>query len=142
VNKQEAPCIAHHIDHTAIAVSNIKDSLSMYVSLFGVVPGPIEDIPDQFVRATMIQIGATQIELIEPTDPVGAIARFIEQRGETFHHICFQVDDLKSSLETFADQGVRLIDTVPRQGLAGMIAFLHPSATRGVLIELVDRSTI
>jgi methylmalonyl-CoA epimerase len=114
----------------------------MYVDLFGVVPGPIEDIPDQSVRATMIQIGATQIELIEPTDPSGAIARFIERRGETFHHICLQVDDLKSSLETFAGQGVRLIDTVPRRGLAGMIAFLHPSATRGVLIELVDRSTI
>ncbi len=142
MTKQETPCLAHHIDHTAIAVSNIEDSLSMYVGLFGVVPGPIEEVPDQAVRATMIQIGTTQIELIEPTDPDGAIARFIERRGETFHHICFQVDDLKASLETFADQGVRLIDTVPRKGLAGMIAFLHPSSTRGVLIELVDRSTV
>ena len=141
MTKQKSPCIAHHIDHTAIAVSNIEDSVSMYVDLFGATPGPIEDIPDQSVRATMNQIGSTQIELIEPTDPKGAIARFIERRGETFHHICFQVDNLKSSLETFSDHGIKLIDSVPRHGLAGMIAFLHPSSTRGILIELVDRAT-
>ena len=136
------PCTARHLDHTAIAVSNLEEAIHLYADLFGITPGPIEEIPDQAVRAAMLKVGATRIELIQPTDPQGAIARFIERRGEAIHHLCLQVDNLQTGLDALAAGGVDLIDKSPRQGLAGMIAFLHPRSTGGVLIELVDRATV
>ena len=85
---------------------------------------------------------ARKLEFIEPTDPDGGIARFIEKRGEGMHHICFEVDDLQKTLDGLAARDVRLIDSAPRKGLAGMIAFLHPRATGGTLIELVDKDSV
>ena len=81
------------------------------------------------------------MELIEPTDPSGAIARFIDRRGEGLHHICFEVEDLQGALDRLDASGVELIDKSPREGLAGMIAFIHPRATGGALVELVDEAT-
>ena len=82
---------------------------------------------------------APGIEFIEPTDPNGSIARFIERRGEALHHVAFQVEDIAARLAALQDAGVELIDKAPRKGAAGTIAFLHPRATRGVLIELVEK---
>ena len=78
---------------------------------------------------------------LQPTDSDGTVARFIERRGEGLHHICFEVEDLQDKLDRLDAGGVRLIDKTPRKGLSGMIAFLHPRSTRGVLIELVDQDT-
>jgi len=137
----EAVCTARHLNHVCIAVRDIEDTLKFFQEVFGVAGAEIEDIPDQGVKATLVPVGGSQLELIEPTDPNGGVARFIERRGEGLHHICFEVDDLQGKLDLLASKGMELIDRAPRKGLAGMIAFLHPRSTRGVLIELVDRTS-
>ena len=134
-----SPCVARHINHVAIAVHDLEGSLALYGRLFGVSGGDIEEIEDQAVRATLLRIGGSQLELIQPTDSKGAIARFIERRGEGLHHVCFEVDGLQRTLDGLAAADVDLIDTAPREGLSGMIAFLHPRSTGGVLVELVDQ---
>ena len=135
-------CAARHLDHVCIAVRDIEDTLRFYRGLFGVDSDEIVEIEDQGVRAALVKVGGSQLEFIQPTGPGGAVARFIERRGEGMHHICFQVEDLKGKLELLDAGGVELIDKTPRPGLSGMIAFIHPSATRGVLIELVDRESV
>ena len=136
-----SPCVARHINHVCIAVSDIDDTLAFYREVFGAARAEVEDIEDQAVRAALVRVGGSQIEFIQPTDPNGGVARFIERRGEGVHHIAFEVDDLQASLDALADHGVRLIDDAPREGLSGMIGFIHPRSTRGVLIELVDQDT-
>ena len=136
-----APCTARHINHVAIAVKDIDDTLAFYRDVFGTGETEVEDIEDQAVRAALVRIGGSQLEFIQPTDPEGGVARFIERRGEGVHHIAFEVDDLQASLDALNEHGVRTIDTAPREGLSGMIGFIHPRSTRGVLIELVDQGT-
>ena len=134
-------CRAEHINHVCIAVKDIEATLSFYETLFGVYSKGIEEIEDQGVRAALVRIGGSQLEFIQPTDESGGVAKFIESRGETVHHICFEVDNLQAKLDMLDEQGIRLIDKNPRKGLSGMIGFLHPSSTGGVLYELVDRET-
>ena len=137
----DSPCTARHINHVAIAVSDIDETLAFYRDVFGTGQAEVEDIEDQAVRAALVRIGGSQLELIQPTDPEGGVARFIERRGEGVHHIAFEVDDLQASLNALNEHGVRTIDNAPREGLSGMIGFIHPRSTRGVLIELVDQDT-
>lgn len=138
----DSPCTALHINHVCLAVRDIDDSLRFYQGLFGIGEAEVEDIEDQRVKAALVKVGGTQLEFIQPTDPSGGVARFIERRGEGVHHICFEVDDLAGTLKRLDAQSVQLIDKAPRQGASGMIAFIHPKATRGVLIELVDSSSV
>lgn len=138
---EQATCVARHLNHVAIAVSDIEDTIELYRKLFGVGEAEIEEIPDQRVRATLVKVGGSQLEFIQPTDPKGSVARFIERHGEAMHHICLEVEDLQGKLDALAAGGVELIDKSPREGLSGTIAFIHPRATRGVLIELVDQDT-
>ncbi len=134
----DSTCVARHLNHVALAVKDLDDTLDFYGKVFGVSATATEDVPDQGVRASVIRVGGSLLELIQPTDPAGAIARFIERRGEGMHHICFEVDDLQGTLDSLDGAGVELVDKAPREGLVGNIAFLHPRSTRGVLIELVD----
>ena len=134
-------CTAEHLNHVCIAVSDIEDTLKFYHDLFGVGTSEIEDLPDQGVKAALVRVGGSQLEFIQPTDTDGGVARFIERRGEGVHHIAFEVENLQAKLDNLASKGVELIDKAPREGLSGDIAFLHPRATRGVLIELVDQDT-
>ena len=136
-----SPCTARHINHVCIAVNDIDETLAFYREVFGTGKTEVEHIEDQAVRAALVRVGGSQIEFIQPTDPSGGVARFIERRGEGVHHIAFEVDDLQASLDALDAHGVRLIDSSPREGLSGMIGFIHPRATRGVLIELVDQDT-
>ncbi len=135
------PCVARHLNHVCIAVNDIDDTLAFYGDVFGAAAAEVEDIEDQAVRAALVRVGGSQLEFIQPTDPSGGVARFIERRGEGVHHIAFEVENLQERLDALAASGVRLIDAAPREGLSGMIAFLHPRSTRGVLIELVDQDT-
>jgi methylmalonyl-CoA epimerase len=132
-------CTARHINHVCIAVRDIDETVRFYRDVFGVGEAEIVDIEDQAVRATLIQVGGSQLEFIEPTDPNGGVAKFIDRRGEGVHHICFEVDNLAGTLQQLNAQGVAVIDREPREGLSGTIGFIHPKATRGVLIELVDQ---
>ena len=127
------------VDHVAIAVNNLDEGLKTFESLLGVKASPIEEIPEQKVKAAMLMLGDVEIELIEPTSPDTGVAKFLEKKGEGIHHICLEVDDVDKELESQAARGVALIDKQGRKGLAGKVGFLHPRSTQGVLIELAQK---
>lgn len=128
-----------HIEHIGIAVSNLNEAISYYENLFDLKCYKIEEVADQKVRTAFFKIGDTKIELLESTDPVGPVAKFIEKRGEGIHHIAFAVEDLATHLKNAEAKGIKLIDSVPRRGAEGLsIAFLHPGSTFGVLTELCE----
>jgi methylmalonyl-CoA epimerase len=127
------------VHHVAIAVKNIDEALKLYENLFGVKASKIEAVPEQGVKAALIAMGdGCEIELLEPLDPSGGVAKFLENKGEGIHHICLEVDDIDKTLSTVAEKGCQLIDKKSRKGLAGQIGFLHPKSTKGVLIELAQ----
>ena len=137
----KAPCVARHINHVCMAVRDIDATLAFYQKVFGTGKAEVEEIEDQGVKASLVRVGGSQLEFIQPTDPNGSVARFIESKGEGMHHICFEVADVQQTLDRLDAEGIQLIDKSPREGLSGTIAFLHPRATGGVLIELVDQET-
>lgn len=127
------------LHHIAIAVKSLGEALPVYERLFGLRAEKIEEVPQQAVRVACLPLGDLELELLEPTDPKGGVARFLESRGEGVHHICLEVEDIDGALEALAAQGVELIDRRARKGVSGRIAFLHPRAAHGVLIELAER---
>ena len=127
------------VHHVAIAVKNLDEALKLYETMFGVKASKIEVVPEQGVKAALIPIGdGGEIELLEPVDPNGGVAKFLESRGEGIHHICLEVDNIDQALNTVAERGCQLIDKKGRKGLAGQIGFLHTKSTKGVLIELAQ----
>jgi methylmalonyl-CoA/ethylmalonyl-CoA epimerase len=128
-----------HIEHIGIAVENLNDAISFYERIFGLKCYNIEEVPSQKVRTAFFMVGQTKIELLESTDPEGPIGKFIEKRGEGIHHIAFAVMGIEEQLKFAESAGIRLIDSVPREGAEGLqIAFLHPKSTFGVLTELCE----
>ena len=126
------------INHIGIAVNSIEDALKLYTDVLGLKLKDIEILEEQKMRIALIQVGESKIELIESTDPEGAIAKYIERSGEGLHHLALEVTDIESALETLKRNGVPLIDEKPRVSVANTkIAFLHPKGTK-VLIELVE----
>ena len=125
-----------HIEHIGIAVSSLEESISYYEKVLGLECYAIEEVADQKVRTAFFRVGETKIELLESTDPEGPIGKFIEKKGPGVHHLAFAMDNVGEALQHAADQGVRLIDEVPRKGAEGLqIGFLHPKSTQGVLTE-------
>lgn len=134
---------AGELHHVSVVVASIAESLPFYRGMLGMQAGPIRELTDQHVRAVFLTAANTRIELIEPTDPESGVARFLAARGKpALHHVCFVVDDLRSALVALDAQGVELIDREPRPGAEGDVAFLHPRASGGVLVELIDRSSL
>ena len=128
-----------YIEHIGIAVKKLEDSIPFYEKLLGRSCYAVEEVQEQKVRTAFFKVGETKIELLEPTDPESPVARFIEKRGEGMHHIAFSVKDLEGKLKTAEESGIRLIDKKPRKGAEDLdIAFLHPSSTFGVLMELCE----
>ena len=126
------------IDHIGIAVNSVEDAVKLYSDAFGLKVGHIETVEEQKVRAAMIPIGESRIELLESTDSEGPIAKHIEKRGEGIHHLALEVSDIQGMLEALKEKGIPLIDMEPRIGVGGArVAFLHPKGTK-VLIELVE----
>jgi len=127
------------INHIGIAVKSVDDAVKLYTDVLGLKVENIEVIADQNAKTAIIPVGESKIELIESTDPEGAIAKFIENRGEGLHHLALEVSNIKDALSTLVDKGVVLIDEKPRKGVGNTdIAFLHPRSTGRVLIELVE----
>ncbi len=124
------------LHHVAIAVKNIDAALGDFADVLGLPKSKVVFIESQQVKATLIPVGDAEIELIEPTDPQGGVAKFLERRGEAMHHICFEVPDVDQELAELERAGFQLIDKRSRPGLAGMVGFLHPRSTKGVLTEL------
>ncbi len=124
------------IHHVGIAVHSLEDALRFYRDTLGLQVHASAEVPDQGVKAALLTIGQSEIELLEPLSPDSAVGKFLQRKGEGLHHICFQTPDVDSELEQLKGKGVELVDQKPRRGLAGMICFLHPKASRGVLVEL------
>jgi methylmalonyl-CoA/ethylmalonyl-CoA epimerase len=128
-----------YIEHIGIAVRNLENAIAFYEKNFGLKCYNIEEIPGQKIRTAFIMAGPTKIELLESTDAESPVGKFIEKRGEGIHHIAFAVDDIESWLKDAGENGIKLVDKVPRKGAEGLsIAFLHPSSTLGVLTELCE----
>ena len=128
------------LHHVAIAVPSLAEALSFYTDTLGMRAGEPHDLPGQAVRAVFLESAGSRLELIEPTDPSSGVARFLAGRGRpTLHHVCYEVPDLVAALGELARDGIELVDREPRTGLDGRVAFLHPRAAGGVLIELVER---
>jgi methylmalonyl-CoA/ethylmalonyl-CoA epimerase len=125
-----------HIEHIGIAVNSLDEAIPYYENVFGLECYAIEEVADQKVRTAFFRVGDTKIELLESTDPDGPIGKFIEKRGPGVHHLAFAVENVGESLKHAKEQGIVLIDEVPRKGAEGLqIGFLHPRSTQGVLTE-------
>ncbi|WP_322795980.1 methylmalonyl-CoA epimerase [Tepidiforma sp.] len=123
------------IHHVGIVVHSADEALKFYRDALGLPVTADKVIEDQGVRGVLLQIGNSEIELLEPTRDDTGVARFLANRGEGMHHICFESDDVARELEAARQKGIELIDQAPRVGLAGMICFLHPRSNHGVLVE-------
>ena len=125
------------LDHIGIAVRSL-DAAKIYETL-GLTVDHIETVETQGVRTAFLSVGDASLELLEPTGPESTVAKFIDKRGEGIHHICLRVDNIEEHLARLKEQGYRLIDDKPVPGAHGCrVAFLHPSAGNGVLIELSE----
>ena len=128
------------IEHVAIAVDDAKEPADVFGNLLGIKNTSTEEVVDQKVITDIFDTGAGKIELLEATSDDSPISKFLEKRGKGVHHIAFLVDNLNLALDELSDAGVQLIDRTPRAGAEGMlIAFLHPSSTSGVLVELCQK---
>ncbi len=129
------------VDHIGIAVKNLEEAIKIWEGL-GLKTDEVEEVPDQKVRTAIIHVGESRIELLEPTAEDSPIAKFIAKRGEGIHHIALGVENLEEHLIKLKEASYRLIDEKPRRGAGGAkIAFVHPKAVTGVLLELCERKT-
>lgn len=127
------------INHLGIATKGIDEALRFWGDALGLENIHTEIVEDQKVRVAMLPIGESRIELLEPTSEDSPISKFLEKRGGGIHHIAVEVDDIEAALLRLKSQGMRLIDESPRIGAQGcLVAFVHPSASNGVLLELVQ----
>jgi len=128
------------IDHIGIATRGIDEAASFWREALGLEAAETEEVAEQKVRLAMLPIGESRIELLEATTPDSPIAKFLEKRGPGIHHVAVRVDDIHSALAGLRKGGARLIDAEPRTGAGGcLVAFVHPSSTGGVLLELVQK---
>ncbi len=129
-------CMLEGINHIGIAVKSLDEAVKAYGTIGAKQEGEVHKAAD--MNAAMLEVGESKLELMEPAGAGGVIGRFLESRGEGVHHICIQVDDIVAALASLKAQGVRLVDEKPRQGLEGLVAFIHPKSLNGVLVELVQ----
>jgi len=129
------------LHHIGVVVPSLTEAIPFYRDTLGYTIGRQHFVADQRVRVVFATRGHSRVELLEPTDSSSGIARFLADRGRaTMHHLCFEVDDLAAALERLVASGVELVDRAPRRGIDGLVAFLHPRASGGVLVELLQRS--
>lgn len=128
------------IDHLGIAVKSIAEGKNFWTEVLGLEFEGSETVEEQKVTTAFFPVGESEVELLESTAPDGPVARHIEKKGEGLQHIAFRVENLEAALQELKEKGIRLIDEKPRKGAGGAkIAFLHPKATGGILVELCER---
>ena len=131
---------ATRVDHVGIAVKNLDEMVKWYEETLGIQAHGYETVDEQKVKVAFLPIGDSELELLEDTTGDGPVAKFIEKNGEGIQHIALRVDSIEGALEELKEKEVRLIDQTPRYGAGnGSIAFVHPKATHGVLLELCER---
>ena len=130
------------INHIAIAVKDVEASSRLFGEVLGFSGGGIEVFDNFEVKVAFFAIGDVKIELVEPLNPDGGVAKFLAKRGEGIHHIAFEVDDVAAALDHYKSKGVRLINERPEPGANDtLVAFLHPKSTGGVLLEILQPAT-
>jgi methylmalonyl-CoA/ethylmalonyl-CoA epimerase len=128
------------IDHLGIAVNSIDEGKDFWSEILGLSFEGAETVEEQKVTTAFFPVGESEVELLESTSPDGPIAKYLEKKGPGLQHIAFRVDNIENALKELKEKGVRLIDETPRRGAGGAkIAFLHPKATGGILVELCER---
>lgn len=130
------------IEHIGIATPEIDEALKFWRDALGLQVVEVEEVAEQGVRVAMLPVGEPRVELLEPTSEASPIAKFLAKRGPGIHHIAVRVDDIRATLRRLQEGGARLIDESPRVGAGGcLVAFVHPSAAGGVLLELVEHTS-
>jgi methylmalonyl-CoA/ethylmalonyl-CoA epimerase len=128
------------VDHIGVAARSVDENLKFYTEMLGLEVAGTEEVAEQKVRTAFLPVGESEIEILESTASDGPIAKYIEKSGEGIQHIALRVADIEAALEELKSKGVRLIDETPRLGAGGIkIAFVHPKATKGILLELCQR---
>ncbi len=126
------------IHHVAVIVASLDPAIAFWRDALGLELEVVQEIARDRVRIAFLRIGESKIELVEPTDDSTGVARFLAKSGEGFHHVCFEVANLAETLLRLEIDGIELIDTAPRKGAEGPVAFLHPRSCHGVLVELIE----
>jgi len=126
------------IHHVALVVSSIEASAVLWRDYLGLELETIMDIESDHVRIAFLRVGESKVELVEPTDDTTGVARFLASKGEGFHHVCIEVASLSDELTRLGIEGLELIDSAPRRGAEGPVAFIHPRSAGGVLVELIE----
>ncbi len=124
------------INHVAIVVQDIDAALKFWKQTFGLQLDHVEEVPSQKSKVAFLPLGESEIELVQPTNSDSGLANFLEKRGEGMHHICIEVEDVDAALAELKSKGVRLINEVPEELPGRKMAFIHPKAANGVLVEL------
>jgi len=124
------------INHVAMVVQDIDAALNFWEQTFGLELDHVEDVPSQKSKVAFLPLGESEIELVQPTTSDSGLANFLEKRGEGMHHICIEVEDIDATLAELKSKGVRLINDVPEELPGRKMAFVHPKAANGVLVEL------
>ena len=128
------------INHIAVAVPHLEETAALYEEFLGLGLEGVEEVEGMDTKVGFFPLGETTIELVQPTKEETGLAKFLAARGPGIHHICLEVDDIESALKSLAADGIELVDKVPRQGIEGKVAFLHPKSSKGILYELAERS--
>ncbi len=126
------------ISHLGMAVKDLEEAREFYRTVFGLESSEPIIGGDGMLRVSMVRVGHTLIELLQPIGSEGVMAKFLEKRGEGFHHICYEVDDIKAEIASIKAAGLEVLGD-PKPGAEGMSVFLHPRGTQGVLVELVEK---
>ena len=126
------------IHHVAVIVRDLDSSLGLYRDKLGLEVESVMDMEYDHVTIGFLAVGETKIELVQPTDGTTGSARFLESKGEGFHHVCFEVPDIQAALDALVAKGLTLVDSTPRKGGEGPVAFVHPKSCHGVLVELIE----
>ncbi|MGB2694522.1 MAG: methylmalonyl-CoA epimerase [Dehalococcoidia bacterium] len=132
---------AQRVHHIGVVVRSLDEAHRFFRDKLGLPLLKQQYIEDQGVNASLLDLGNGLLELLEPVAPDTGIARYLERRGEGLHHVCLEVDGIAAALAGLKAEGVPLIDETPRPGLTGTIAFIHPGALHGSLVELLERSS-
>ena len=126
------------VHHVALIVASIETALGVWRDMLGAPLETIMDIEHDRVRIAFLTVGESKVELVQPTDETTGVARFLANKGEGFHHVCFEVGNLAETLIRLELDGLELIDSAPRRGAEGPVAFIHPRSCHGVLVELIE----
>jgi len=126
------------VHHVALIVRDLDDALGFWRDTLGLPVELVLPIETDHVTIAFLPVGESKVELVVPTDDTTGVARFLASKGEGFHHVCFEVEDLAATLADLAGDGLELIDRAPRKGAEGPVAFIHPRSCHGVLVELIE----